>query len=93
MPGTTWTAQIGAGSATAFSSLKITSCVVNLQAGGEDSAELAFALAASAAAPMPPPEAVASSYVRKTAASAFDPRNASTAASPAWLATTKKSST
>ena len=51
MPGTTWTAQIGAGSATAFSTLKITSCVVNLQAGGEDSAELAFALAASAAAP------------------------------------------
>jgi len=51
MPGTTWTAQIGAGSATAFSTLKITSCVVNLQAGGEDSAELAFALSASAAAP------------------------------------------
>jgi hypothetical protein len=51
MPGTTWTAQIGAGSATAFSTLKITSCVVNLQAGGEDSAELAFSLAASAAAP------------------------------------------
>jgi len=51
MPGTTWTAQIGAGSATAFSALKITSAVVSLQAGGEDSAELAFALSASAAAP------------------------------------------
>ena len=51
MPGANWTAQIGAGSATAFSTLKIISCVVNLQAGGEDSAELAFALSASAAAP------------------------------------------
>ena len=51
MPGANWTAQIGGGSATAFSALKITSCVVNLQAGGEDSAELAFALAASALAP------------------------------------------
>ena len=51
MPGANWTAQIGGGGATAFSTLKITSCVVNLQAGGEDSAELAFALNASAAAP------------------------------------------
>ncbi len=51
MPGANWTAQIGGGSATAFSALKITSCIVNLQAGGEDSAELAFALNASATAP------------------------------------------
>jgi hypothetical protein len=51
MAGENWTAQIGGGSATAFSTLKITSCVVGLQAGGEDSAELAFALNASASAP------------------------------------------
>ena len=51
MPGTNWTAQIGGGSATAFSALKITSCVVNLQAGGEGSAELFFALNANATAP------------------------------------------
>jgi hypothetical protein len=58
MPGANWTAQIGAGSATAFSTLKITSCIVSLQAGGEDSAELAFALAASAAAPADENDAV-----------------------------------
>lgn len=58
MPGANWTAQIGGGSATAFSALKITSCVVNLQAGGEDSAELAFALAASATAPADENDAV-----------------------------------
>jgi hypothetical protein len=58
MPGTTWTAQIGAGSATAFSALKITSAVVSLQAGGEDSAELAFALNASASAPADENDAV-----------------------------------
>jgi len=58
MPGANWTAQIGGGSATAFSTLKITSCIVNLQAGGEDSAELAFALAASALAPADENDAV-----------------------------------
>jgi len=51
MPGTNWTAQIGGGSATAFSTLKITSCIVNLQAGGEGTAELFFALNADATAP------------------------------------------
>jgi hypothetical protein len=58
MPGTTWTAQIGAGSATAFSTLKITSAIVNLQAGGEDSLELAFALNANATAPADENDAV-----------------------------------
>lgn len=58
MPGTNWTAQIGAGSATAFSTLQITSCVVGLQAGGEDSAELAFALEADATAPAAENDAV-----------------------------------
>jgi hypothetical protein len=58
MPGTNWTAQIGAGSATAFSTLKITSAIVNLQAGGEDSLELAFALNANAAAPADENDAV-----------------------------------
>ena len=58
MAGENWTAQIGAGSATAFSTLKITSAVVNLQAGGEDSLELAFALEADATAPASENDAV-----------------------------------
>ena len=58
MPGTTWTAQIGAGSATAFSTLDITSAIVTLQGNGEDSAELFFSIEADAAAPADENDAV-----------------------------------